>query len=110
MLARAPILQVTIANGASLSGGVELGAGALVAIILPTFTSAGLSFQSSEDGTSWREAFDSANAAITVAVTTGGYISAPAALRGAPWLKVRSGTSGAPVTQGADRVISLVVK
>jgi hypothetical protein len=103
-LAAATVLTVSIANGASLSNGVQIGAGALVGIILPTFTSAALSFQSSEDGVTYREAFDAAGVAITVAATTGNCsLPAPAALKGAPWLKVRSGTSGAPVTQGADR-------
>jgi hypothetical protein len=107
----AAIFQVTIVSGQSLSGAAALGAGVLAGIVLPVFTSAALSFQVSEDGVTYREAFDSANVAIAVTASTGDrYILAPAALQGAPFLKVRSGTSGAPVNQAADRVISLIVK
>lgn len=105
------ILKVTIANGAALSSAVAINRGTLLGIILPTFTSASLSFQVSEDGVTYREAFDAANAAIAVSASVGDrYIQAPAALAGAAWIKVRSGTSGAPVNQGAERVISLIVK
>ena len=107
----AEILKVTIANGTSLSGPAAIGRGTLMAVILPTFTSASLSFQVSEDGVTYREAFDSANAAVAVSASVGDrYIQAPAALAGAAWIKVRSGTSGAPVNQGAERTISLVLK
>lgn len=110
-LARATILTVTIASGTSLSGAVEIGEGVLIGIVLPTMTSASLSFQASADGTTYGEAVDSALAAIAVSASTGGqYIAAPAALNGVPFLKIRSGTSGAPVNQGADRVITLIVK
>lgn len=111
-LARAPILQVTIVNGASLSGGVEIGAGSLVGLDLPVLTSAGLSFQASADGVTWREVFNAdGTTATSIGASTGDrFVAAPAALVGAAWLKVRSGTSGAPVNQGADRVISVVVK
>lgn len=107
----AVVVPVTIANGASLSGAAQVGAGTLVGIVLPTFTSAALTFQVSEDGSTWREALDAAAAAITISATTGDrFFQAPTTLAGAPWIKVRSGTSGSPVTQGADRVINLVVK
>jgi hypothetical protein len=111
-LAHAPILQATIANGTSLSGGVEIGAGTLVGLDLPVLTSAALSLQASADGVTWREGFNAdGTTATSVGVSTGDrFVAAPAALAGVAWLKVRSGTSGAPVNQGADRVISLIVQ
>jgi hypothetical protein len=107
----ATIVPVTITSGQSLSSAGYIGRGTPVGIVLPTFTSASLSFQISEDGTTYREAFDSANAAIAVSASVGDrYVAAPSSLGGAQWIKVRSGTSGSPVNQGADRTINLVVK
>jgi hypothetical protein len=110
-LVDANVLQVTIANGASLSGAAHIGSGTLVGIQLPTLTSAALTFQGSFDGTTYVEVVDSTNTAVTFTATTGAiYIKAPADLVGVPYINVRSGTSGAAVAQGAARVISLIVK
>lgn len=57
------------------------------------------------------EVLDAASTAVGISASTGArYIKAPADLAGVPYLKVRSGTSGAPVNQGADRAITLIVK
>lgn len=110
-LATANVLTVAIANGASLSGAAEIGAGTLIGIQLPTITSAALSFQGSADGVTYVEVVDSTNTAVSFTATTGAiYIKAPADLAGVPFIKVRSGTSGAAVNQGAARTITLVVK
>ena len=110
-LADANVVQVVIANGQSLSGAALIGAGTLVGIQLPTFTSAALTFQGSFDGSTFVEVVDATNTAVTFTATTGSlYIKAPADLAGIPYLKVRSGTVGAAVNQGGARVISLVVK
>lgn len=110
-LAGANAVSVTIASGASLSDAAAIGAGTLVGIQLPTITSASLSFQGSADGTTYVEVLDASSAAVAVGASTGArYIKAPADLAGVPYLKVRSGTSGAPVNQGAARVITLIVK
>jgi hypothetical protein len=97
-LANANVLTVTIANGASLSGAAEIGQGTLVGIQLPTLTNASLSFQGSHDGVTYVEVVDASAAAVAYGVA------------GVPFLKVRSGTSGSPVAQGAARTISLIVK
>ena len=111
-VAQAAVVQVTIANGASLSGAAAIGSGTVVGLDLPVLTSAALSFQASADGVTYREVFNSdGTTATSVAASTGDrLVAAPAALAGAAFLKVRSGTSGAPVAQGADRVVNLVVK
>lgn len=110
-LASANVLQVVIANGASLSGAVEIGAGTLVGIQLPTLTSAAISFQGSFDGVTYAEVLDASSQAVEITASTGAsYLQAPADLHGVPFLKVRSGTSGSPVNQGAARTISLIVK
>lgn len=110
-LASANVLTVTIANGASLSDAAHIGAATLVGIQLPTFTNASLSFQGSADGVTYVEVVDASANAVAYAASTGAvYLKAPADLAGVPYLKVRSGTSGAPVNQGAARTISLITK
>lgn len=100
----------TIANGASLSGAVDLGAGnRLAAIYMPaTWTAGGLTFQVSYDGVTFAELQDDTGATISLAVTA----SVMRRLVLAEWLafrhlKIRSGTSGTPVNQGGDRVLVL---
>lgn len=110
-LAPANVLTVTIDNGASLSSAAHIGSGELVGIMLPTLTSASLTFQASADGVTYAEALDASSSAVAVGTSTGArYIKAPADLAGIPFLKIRSGTSGAPVQQGAERIITLIIK
>ncbi len=54
---------------------------------------------------------DSSLTAITVEASTGArWIAAPATLAAVPYLKIRTGTAGAPVAQAAAPTIDLVVK
>lgn len=95
----------TIASGASLSGAVDCGEGwAPVGIGMPTaWTAADLSFQVSEDGATWREMMIDAKSAAA-----SGYVPlSPANWCGVRYLKVRSGTSGTPVNQAAERVLTV---
>lgn len=104
---------VTIANGASLSSAAAVGGkGAIVtAIIMPAaWTAAGLSFQASHDGTTWYEVIKTdGNAVEVTAPAADEWIVLPTTLIGpVPYLKVRSGTSAAPVNQLAERTLTLV--
>lgn len=102
---------VAIANGASLSSAVDLGGRKLVAIIMPsTWTAASLTFQGSVDNSNYFNVYDGATeralivaASYYSAVNIGDWI-------GFRYLKVRSGTSGTPVNQAGDRVLTLVVQ
>lgn len=106
----AALVPVTIAVGTSLSGGGHIGSATLVGLDVPAITSAALTFQVSIDGTTYREALDSGGTAVSIGATTGNrFFQAPAALAGAPYIKVRSGTSGAPVNQTPAVTITLVV-
>jgi hypothetical protein len=111
-IAPALIATATIANGASLSGAVEVASARPIGLALPTITSAVITFQGSHDGVTFYDAVDLAGAEITLgAATTGAkYFSLPDTLRGVAWLKIRSGTSAAPVAQGAQRDLQLVSK
>jgi len=109
-----------IASGASLSGEVDLRGKILVAIQAPAaWTAADLSFQAAEkptaEGGVYGEVFEGdavgGGAALVVDAAASQYTLLN--FEGKPqncMLKVRSGTSGVPVLQGADRDIILYVQ
>lgn len=104
---------VLIANGTSLSAVLEVGPGELVGIIVPNgWTAAGLSFQGSVDGTNFFNLYDNFGAEITVAVpvTTGCLLAWDPSVKCTVYLKIRSGTLGTPVNQGADRTLTAVIR
>lgn len=103
---------VTIANGTSLSAAVDLLGASLVAIVMPAaWTAAGMTFQASIDGVNFFNVYTSAGAEYSATVAASQYVTLPIVdLAGVRWLKVRSGTSGTPVNQGADRALKLVVR
>lgn len=108
------VKHVTIANGQSLSGALPLADGECpFMIVMPSaWTTAGLTFQVSIDGTNYANLYDSvgeytiASATASVAIGLGGIDP----FYGAGGIKVRSGTSGAPVAQGAERKIYIVCR
>lgn len=107
------VINATVANGTALSAEVDLGAKALVGIAMPAaWTAAAMTFQVSADGgATWLELTTTAGAAVNYTVANGQFIAVdPAQWKGINAVKVRSGTSGVPVNQGADRTIGLVVR
>ena len=110
-------VTATIANGASLSGavdvgGVQLGGRVIVAIITPAaWTTAALTFQASDDGATFRNVYDEYGTEYTVQAAVDRHILIDAArFAGCRSLKVRSGTSGSAVNQGGDRSIGIVLR
>jgi hypothetical protein len=106
--------NITIANNASLSGPLDLSNKVLCAIIMSAaWTAACLTFQASDDqGATWYELTDALGNAVSVVVAgviAGGRISVdPSDFAGVDFIKVRSGTVGAAVAQGAARTLTLV--
>lgn len=101
----------TVANGASLSGAIDLGTARLFAIQMPAaWTAASVTFQASSDCSTYANLFNDAGTEVAATVAASQYIvmASPAAWLGIRCLKVRSGTSGTPVNQGADRVLTIV--
>lgn len=106
---------VTIAASASLSGEIDLEGFTLAAIEMPAaWTAANLTLQAaSASGGTFQDLKDDAGAEVTItaaaAIMIGLDAVAPevAALR---FLKLRSGTSAAPVAQAAARTLTLVLK
>lgn len=107
-------LAATILSGASLTDAIDLGDARLSRIAMPaTWTTANLSFQVSYDGVTYNNLFDSSGVEVTVTAAAARAISLHtlfALFQDVRWLKIRSGTSAAPVNQGADRALQLAVR
>ncbi len=104
-------ISVTIASGASLSAATDLGPYRVFAIVMPaSWTTANLTFQGSSDGINFFDLYDDTGTEVSVTATASKYIilTSPVKLLGLRWLKVRSGTTGTPVNQAADRIVKLV--
>lgn len=108
------ISSVVIANGQSLSGEVDLTNFDLVGVIMPSaWTAAALTFSMSDvTGGTAKSVRDSAGAEVSYTVAADQYIIVNQAHRDAfaGFLKLRSGTAGVPVAQGAARTIQLVLR
>lgn len=101
------VKTVTILSGAAL-GASFIGDGRLVAIQMPAaWTAANLTFQGSMDGATYCDMYDNSGTEVNIPAGASQYILIPDLK--AAWIKVRSGTTGTPVNQGADRVIQLYV-
>lgn len=117
------LVPFTIPNGTALSGEVNVADGQIVGIIAPAaWTAGGLTMQALTAEPSalpkvpvWGEVLvDAASAVWTItAITAGAYYgfaaSSPLSLVAPGRVRIRSGTSGVPVNQGADRSGFLVV-
>jgi hypothetical protein len=106
-------VAVTIADGQSLSGPVNLGGLRLFGIVMPsTWTAANLSFQMSPDGgNSWVNLYDGEGDEYVVTAGTSRFIICdPYAFAAVPWIQLRSGTAGSPVTQGQNSTVTLILR
>lgn len=114
------VITATIASGQSLSAQVDIGPKKLVGIVMPAgWDAADITFQASPDGgTTFGELFSTdgvaADAVAAVQIHSPAaaqyIVIAPEQLRSVNSLKVRSGTSGAPVNQTASRAVLLLVR
>jgi len=108
-------LTATIANGAALSGAVDLKGRQIIGLITPAgWTSAAVTFSVSYDGSTYVDLFDKDG---EVSLTDSTVIGAdrmvaldPVRLLGARYVKVRSGTAASPTNQGAERVFSVLTR
>ena len=104
----------TIANGTSLSNAMQI-FGSITRIEIPAaWTAAALTFQVSSDGVTFIDLYDEFNTEVLIAsasIPTGTKRAIRLKLAdwtNLLWLKLRSGTTGSPVNQGAERLIVVV--
>ncbi|MGW1423186.1 hypothetical protein ACWAT4_24070 [Bradyrhizobium manausense] len=102
------IISTTIASGQSLSAAIDLGDRLISHIQMPTgWTAAVMTFQVSSDGLTYQDFWnEDAEITLQAAANRAIGVSHPgwAPVR---YLKIRSGTSAAPVAQAADRAINI---
>ena len=95
---------------ASLSGVVYLGAKRIVGIQMPAaWDTADLTFQSSPDGVTFTDINIGGSEYSEPAAASVSISPSPSAIQ-APYIKIRSGTSGVPVVQTAAREIVLILR
>lgn len=100
-----------IANGASVSGTFDFGTDQRPCrIIMPgTWTTADLTVQTSIDGATWNNLHDVYGTEYTIKAAASRSINLPIAdFLGVRYMRLRSGTSGSPVNQAAERSITIV--
>ena len=104
--------SATIANGASLSEEIDLGGYGLAAIEMPAaWTAANLTFQAaSASAGTFKNVYDAAGNQLTVTADASRVLTDIPELAPLRFIKIRSGTSGTPVNQGAERTITLILK
>ena len=103
---------VTIASSASLSNAIDLSGTTFSGYVTPAaWTSANITFQASVDGTNFFNLYDSFGNEVTNVVSTSRFVSlVPSDMASIRYLKFRSGTSATPVSQAAERQITIVTR
>ncbi len=109
-----PIRQTetaTIAISTALAAAVDLFGGVLIGIQMPaSWTAGSITFQASADGTTYRNLYKDDGNEMVIQAAAARYIAIdPTYLRSVRYMKVRSGTSGTPVIQVAERLLTLVL-
>ena len=117
--------DTTIAEAASLSsqttgthgtpgGGIDAAGLMLVGVELPAAcTAADITLQASSDGTTFKNVFNADGTEFKITAPPAGSMIPLAGIldtMGMRFIKVRSGTSGAPVAQAAARTVSLLFR
>ena len=102
----------TIANGEALSDAIAVGRGAVVlGVVMPaSWTTANLTFQATVDGTNFFNLYDNATEYTVTAAASRVIMINSDITDSLQQIKVRSGTSGTPVNQGAERLLTLIVR
>lgn len=113
-------IAASIASGASLSGGVEIGNYPILALFVSSgWTSAAITFQGSVDGgVTYANVFDDSGVEVVIAAnvipTAANQIFVNASilekLAGLQFIKIRSGTSVTPVNQASAVTVTLGAK
>lgn len=106
-------VRFTIPNGAALSDGLSLDGFYPSVVLMPAaWTSASLTFQISQDGATWLDLYDAGTEVSSAVAASRAQALTAAAFsnRPGPYWRLRSGTGGSPVNQGADRVLTVLCR
>lgn len=103
----------TIANGASLSGAVDLSTQCLIGLSMPStwVTTAVITFAGSTDNVTFNPIYyQGSEFTISEAAASRQITIDPTALLPWRYIKIRSGTAASPVNRSQDNVITLLTK
>jgi hypothetical protein len=105
----------TIANGESLSNVINVDGFKYFRFYMPSsWTAANLTFKESyASDKDYQDMYDDASTEVNIPVSTSRVVVADVnalKLAGAKYIKLRSGTTGTPVNQAAERKIYIVLK
>lgn len=105
-------MTIAASDATGLSAGVKLENGRPVRLHCPAaWDTAAMTFMVSHDGINYADLYDEYGSEISYQPVAGKSMRIPVIdFIGVGWLKIRSGTSAAPVTQTADRAFTLVVQ
>ena len=114
MLVTGPNAIITVAVSSSLAAAIDIGDGGLVAIQMPSaWTAASVTFQASAhlNGT-YNDVYDITGTELSITgAAASRYIPLNAStFGGMRYIKIRSGTTGTPVVQTANRTIRTLVR
>ena len=106
-------VDFTIPNGDSLSNGLSLDGFRPSVVLMPSaWTAASLTFQVSKDGVTWFDLYDAGTeissavaASRAQALTAAAFAAVPG-----PYWRLRSGTGGSAVAQGAQRILTVLCR
>ena len=103
--------SVTIPSGTALSPEINLSGYIPVALVFPSaWTTANITFQVRTDSGDWVNAYTAAGSEVVASAAADRYVSLdPVQMFGATHLRLRSGTSGTPVNQAADRAVIVML-
>ena len=106
---------VTIASGQSLGNAIDLEGAEVFALHMPAaWTTANLTLQAAAtSGGTYQDVYDDLGSEVVITAVAARAIAVDAnalKLAGLQFIKLRSGTTGTPVAQGADRTITVVCK
>jgi hypothetical protein len=106
--------QVTVSSGDSVSTVFSVPGGyTICGLEMPTAwtSAASITLQSSLDGTTFMNLYDMFGSEVTIVADASRTILLNSGdLWSCRYVKLRSGTSGTPVLQGADRVIKVIIR
>jgi hypothetical protein len=99
-------------DGTATTGAASSASATFLGVDLPAaWTAAVLTLQASRDGVTWLDVYDRFGAEVTLqAAASRRVVVEPSVVLGVEYLRVRSGTAGAPVNQGADRDVVLLFR
>ena len=105
------VVQATISNGSALSAAIDLGEQRAHRLSMPgAWTAAAITFQVSYDGLAFVDLYTADGEytlSSSIVAASRSIVLDQTIFYGVRHLKIRSGTSGTPVNQAADRVINI---